>query len=66
MNAPLNAIRLIEFEGIGPGPLVARIVANMGMRAAKLTNWLIRLRRQHMAVSDLQISCRALRDKRFA
>jgi len=30
MNAPLNSIRIVEFEGIGPGPLAGRMLADMG------------------------------------
>lgn len=30
MNAPLHGIHIVEFEGIGPGPLCGRILAGMG------------------------------------
>lgn len=30
MTPPLTGIRIVEFEGIGPGPLAARILADMG------------------------------------
>ncbi len=30
MKAPLNGIRIVEFEGIGPGPLAGRMLADMG------------------------------------
>ena len=30
MNPPLHGIRVIEFEGIGPGPLAGRMLADMG------------------------------------
>ena len=30
MNAPLNGVRIVEFEGIGPGPLAGRMLADMG------------------------------------
>jgi len=30
MNAPLHGIRVVEFEGIGPGPLAGRMLADMG------------------------------------
>ena len=30
LNAPLTGIRIVEFEGIGPGPLAARMLADMG------------------------------------
>ncbi|MCB1988682.1 MAG: CoA transferase, partial [Burkholderiaceae bacterium] len=30
MTPPLSGIRIVEFEGIGPGPLAARMLADMG------------------------------------
>ena len=30
MNPPLAGIRVVEFEGIGPGPLAGRMLADMG------------------------------------
>lgn len=30
MNAPLTGIRIVEFEGLGPGPLAGRMLADMG------------------------------------
>ncbi len=30
MNPPLQGIRVVEFEGIGPGPLAGRMLADMG------------------------------------
>jgi alpha-methylacyl-CoA racemase len=30
MKKPLNGIRIVEFEGIGPGPLAGRMLADMG------------------------------------
>jgi len=30
MNPPLDGIRIIEFEGLGPGPLAGRMLADMG------------------------------------
>lgn len=30
MNAPLQGIRIVEFEGIGPGPLAGRMLADLG------------------------------------
>lgn len=30
MKAPLTGIRIVEFEGIGPGPLAGRMLADMG------------------------------------
>jgi len=32
MNAPLSGIHIVEFEGIGPGPLAGRMLAGMGAR----------------------------------
>lgn len=33
---PLRGIRVVEFEGIGPGPLAARMLANMGAEVITL------------------------------
>ena len=30
MIPPLNGVRVVEFEGIGPGPLAGRMLADMG------------------------------------
>lgn len=30
LSSPLHGVRIVEFEGIGPGPLAARILADMG------------------------------------
>ena len=30
MKPPLTGIRIVEFEGIGPGPLAGRMLADMG------------------------------------
>ena len=30
MNPPLHGVRIVEFEGIGPGPLAGRMLAGMG------------------------------------
>ena len=30
MKPPLTGIRVVEFEGIGPGPLAGRMLADMG------------------------------------
>ncbi|MEX1167846.1 MAG: CaiB/BaiF CoA-transferase family protein [Hydrogenophaga sp.] len=30
LNAPLTGVRIVEFEGIGPGPLAARMLVDMG------------------------------------
>ena len=30
MNLPLTGVRVVEFEGIGPGPLAGRMLADMG------------------------------------
>ena len=36
LNAPLTGIRIVEFEGIGPGPLAARMLADMGAEVIKV------------------------------
>lgn len=30
LHAPLTGVRIVEFEGIGPGPLASRTLADMG------------------------------------
>jgi alpha-methylacyl-CoA racemase len=30
LQLPLGGVSIVEFEGIGPGPLVARMLADMG------------------------------------
>ncbi len=30
LQMPLHGVRVVEFEGIGPGPLAARMLADMG------------------------------------
>ena len=30
MKPPLSGVRVVEFEGIGPGPLAGRMLADMG------------------------------------
>lgn len=30
LSSPLRGVRIVEFEGLGPGPLAARILADMG------------------------------------
>ena len=30
LNLPLRGVRIIEFEGLGPGPLAGRMLADMG------------------------------------
>ena len=30
LNAPLTGVRIVEFEGIGPGPLAGRMLADLG------------------------------------
>lgn len=35
-NLPLHGIRVVEFEGIGPGPLAARMLADMGAEVTAL------------------------------
>ena len=32
MIPPLHGVRVIEFEGIGPGPLAGRMIADMGAK----------------------------------
>ncbi len=34
MKPPLTGVRVVEFEGIGPGPLVGRMLADMGAEVA--------------------------------
>lgn len=34
---PLHGVRVVEFEGIGPGPLAARMLADMGAEVIALT-----------------------------
>lgn len=37
LQMPLHGIRVVEFEGIGPGPLAARMLADMGAEVITLT-----------------------------
>ncbi|SCK16792.1 alpha-methylacyl-CoA racemase [Variovorax sp. HW608] len=37
INAPLSGIRIVEFEGIGPGPLAGRMLADMGAQVTVVT-----------------------------
>ncbi len=37
MNLPLHGVRVVEFEGIGPGPLAARMLADMGAEVTVVT-----------------------------
>jgi alpha-methylacyl-CoA racemase len=37
LQMPLHGIRVVEFEGIGPGPLAARMLADMGAEVIALT-----------------------------
>ena len=37
MVPPLGGVRVIEFEGIGPGPLTGRILADMGAEVTLIT-----------------------------
>ncbi|MFZ2327923.1 MAG: CoA transferase, partial [Rhodoferax sp.] len=37
LRTPLHGIRVVEFEGIGPGPLAARMLADMGAEVVALT-----------------------------
>ncbi|HBM29764.1 MAG TPA: CoA transferase, partial [Halomonas sp.] len=36
MQLPLHGVRVVEFEGIGPGPLAARMLADMGAEVIKI------------------------------
>ena len=46
MKPPLTDIRIVEFEGIGPGPLAGRMLADMGARVTVIA------RPQKNAVSE--------------
>jgi alpha-methylacyl-CoA racemase len=37
MKPPLSGIRVVEFEGIGPGPLAGRMLADMGAQVTVIT-----------------------------
>ena len=37
LQMPLHGVRVVEFEGIGPGPLAARMLADMGAKVTVLT-----------------------------
>ena len=37
LRTPLNGIRVVEFEGLGPGPLAAMMLADMGAEVIVLT-----------------------------
>lgn len=37
LQMPLHGVRVVEFEGIGPGPLAARMLADMGAEVITLT-----------------------------
>lgn len=37
MNPPLQGVRVVEFEGIGPGPLAGRMLADMGADVTLIT-----------------------------
>ena len=30
MNGPLNSLKVIEFSGLGPGPLAGQLLADLG------------------------------------
>lgn len=47
MTAPLHGIRIVEFEGLGPGPLAGRMLADMGAEVTVIA------RRQRGAVAEL-------------
>jgi alpha-methylacyl-CoA racemase len=36
MNAPLTGVRVVEFEGIGPGPLAGQLLAGVGAEATAI------------------------------
>ena len=36
LRTPLNGIRVVEFEGLGPGPLAAMMLADMGAEVTAL------------------------------
>lgn len=46
MTPPLQGIRIVEFEGIGPGPLAGRMLADMGAEVVVVA------RRQRVAVDE--------------
>ncbi|GAA7762295.1 MULTISPECIES: CaiB/BaiF CoA transferase family protein [Cupriavidus] len=46
MTPPLQGIRIVEFEGIGPGPLAGRMLADMGAQVTVIA------RGQRVAVAD--------------
>jgi len=46
MTPPLHGIRIVEFEGIGPGPLAGRMLADMGAEVTVIA------RRQRVAVAE--------------
>lgn len=46
MTPPLQGIRIVEFEGIGPGPLAGRMLADMGAEVTVIA------RRQRVAVAE--------------
>ena len=39
MKAPLHGVRIVEFEGIGPGPLAGRMLADMGAEVTVVTRF---------------------------
>ncbi|MGO4303142.1 CaiB/BaiF CoA transferase family protein [Cupriavidus sp. RAF12] len=46
MTPPLQGIRIVEFEGLGPGPLAGRMLADMGAEVIVIS------RRQKVAVAE--------------
>ena len=36
LQLPLHGVRVVEFEGIGPGPLAARMLVDMGAEVIAL------------------------------
>ena len=43
LQKPLHGVRVVEFEGIGPGPLAAMMLADMGAEVIALTLSLIHI-----------------------
>ncbi len=35
LDKPLNGVRVVEFEGIGPGPLAAMMLADLGTQTTR-------------------------------
>lgn len=37
LNAPLAGVRIVEFEGLGPGPLAGWMLAGMGAQVTMIS-----------------------------